>query len=82
MLECTLNLITQHLIAYDARITCDGKRVEQFGEDRDGDTLSCWIPSVAGAQFSVAWKYNNREHASSGALIIFLDDGNSYDPSS
>ncbi|KAF9507504.1 hypothetical protein BS47DRAFT_1421412, partial [Hydnum rufescens UP504] len=38
-----------------------------------GNTATCWIPSVAGTQFSVHWRCVNPQDASSGHVFI---DGN------
>lgn len=59
---------------FKAWITCEGRRVEQFGLDHDAEnnTVSCWIPGKPKAEFAVHWRCMDPEYPSSGKSQIIM----------
>lgn len=62
---------------FKAWVTCDGNVLEEIQveipkdtKSKEKNTISCWIPSVAGKKFTVSWEDTKGVNASCGHVFI------------
>ncbi|KAE9399449.1 hypothetical protein BT96DRAFT_789479, partial [Gymnopus androsaceus JB14] len=59
-----------HLDEFEAWVTIEGQKTEEYQCTKSASVLQCYIPSQAGKKFQVHWKDTKRTTATDGFLLI------------